>query len=216
MSKKDDFFKPLRQTGELIEEAERLAAERDKKFPKEASQTSRMIYVISALYLLLFLVPDSVWLNIGVRLPHEANIPNFVLAAMSFSKFPVSVFIFFAAAPFVFTISLVTFLRMCMTAGHKKVYFLLREKYIEMGRWKYMLIIPIAFMIFLWLAWAHPDSAFDPSRDKLSRPLEYKLGFFCFFGGCIVLVYPYLITCLCLEIRILLHLDNFDEKGDLI
>jgi hypothetical protein len=170
------------------------------------------IYVIWALHLALFLVPDSAWLNMGVSLPDDAYIPDIVLIMMGYVKFPVSVFIFFATAPLFFVASLTYFSLIVMSCDVA----ILRaaKKYSESRRGKYNMVFLVVFLISLPLiVWLYPDGIFHPSDGLYMRqlkPYENKLKFFFLFGGIITIAIPAVISIVCVDIRV--RLTSFINK----
>jgi hypothetical protein len=182
-----------------------------EKYPMK-SHWWNVFYVIWALYLLLFLIPDSVWLNVGVSLPDKANIPKFVLTEMGYTKFPVSVFIFFMAAPVFFVISLVCFFCAITPRRYAKVYFFMREKH------RGWLILQTIFMIMSvtvvpWVLWTYPDIYLTPTSGRAIRalnPFESKLKFFIFFSSGITTFFPLMVSLLCLKFAF--FLDSLTNK----
>jgi len=165
----------------------------------------RVIYAIGAFYFLIFLVPDAVWLGMGVSVPDAAYIPNFVLQSMANTTFPVSVFIFFALAPLFFVITLTIMLIDHMSPGGYEFFLYKRKIMKEKRRWNFVLFgIVVMVMTLLFVVWKHPDMLTSPPRTLLLTLLnrhQNKLLFFLVSWVIFVVGVPGAIATLCAEIR---------------
>jgi|GEM_PF-6810529 len=192
----------FKQIKENLEEFQRFSANSDPA----AKARGYVLAAIFALYFLVFLVPDSVWISMGVTLPDEANISATVLMIMQHTSFPVSVYVFFKLAPFFFMLSFLYILIVAMSSGYKG-FLRWRKEQVEKN---FILVAGVFILAWPLLIWINPSEFLTPTSSLISSlPYRNKLLFGLLGSAGIVLLLPAAIVVICLDIRFrLTHLTN--------
>jgi hypothetical protein len=178
-----------------IEEAFQEIEEGRRKSTPEDRRRGRRFTWVFFLYFLFFMIPDSAWINMGIRIPENSHLPASILKMIELSPFPVSMFMFWLSAPFFMILALGIAYYVTMSipwpSPEYERYAALREKKIKAGKWNSGLACALGLVIGFW--WIVFDSnMIDPSLTfvKAWNPFQYKLPFYLFFGMGITVLMP--------------------------
>jgi hypothetical protein len=168
---------------------------------------------IFSIYFLLLMVPDSFWLEAGVRIPEKDKLPGIVWKMIERSSFPVSIYILWRAAPFLmFLMScVVCYSSVFISLGSPEYarFLVIRARTVERGYWNDALIMgPLLTIVMpLWIA-LDPNSFDSPNTvEKILNLYHNKLSFVIFFG--LIFLPPLTIAMLVNECRFrLFHMKH--------
>jgi hypothetical protein len=85
--------------------------DRGNWLPKQENSMPRGLFYIRlwmgcvAVYFIIFLIPDSLWISHGIVLPEERDLPDFIWTIIRKTPFPVSVYVFWSMLPFFVVLS---------------------------------------------------------------------------------------------------------------
>ncbi|MDR0703117.1 MAG: hypothetical protein LBF61_12095 [Azoarcus sp.] len=151
-------------------------------------RTGGVPYYLPALclgYFCILMIPEAFWETIGLETINQENIPDFVLAMMKRSRFPMSIYVHWLVTPF-FTLTS-TFIwakHYLFDQDIYKEYLLRGEERLAKGgaggAWYSAILTGVIFVIMpIGAALFFTEETTDTVLRRL-QPFHYKLSFFFF------------------------------------
>jgi hypothetical protein len=141
-----------------------------------------------AIYFVVFMIPDLIWINIGIGFPEQRDIPSFVWTIIRKTSFPVSAYVFWVVTPFFvvlcFCILVVWFWPSMASPNNSKEFQLFLKIRESRPKNRGKSIIFGCFVLFL----AFYTMVLDPTPETNPifislKPFQNKLSFFLLYGG---------------------------------
>ena len=145
------------------------------------------IFIVESL---LFMIPDPIWLRIGVIIPEKNDLSAFIWRMIELSDFPVSVYVFCKTAPFFIVLACVLSCYLAISSQLER-FALIRKRQVERKQWGFVITCCFLFILFPLFIVRYPNLIDSSSLVlKTLKPFQNKLSFSLFIIGYTTLVVP--------------------------
>jgi hypothetical protein len=188
--------------------------DRGNWLPKQENSTPRGTFYgwlwtgCAAVYFIIFLIPDSLWISHGIVLPEETDLPDFIWTIIRKTPFPVSVYVFWSMLPFFVALSFSILIMAgwpALTSNESKEFksFLAhkeRKQNANNKEGKYIILGCFVMCIACYTMYMDPTPETNPVFKNL-KLFQNKFSFFLFYGGGPICAIPIFILAFILECR---------------
>jgi hypothetical protein len=165
-------------------------------------------YYLPALCLVYFcilMIPEAFWEAINLKTINRENIPDFVLAMMKKSQFPIGIYVHWLVTPFFTLASIMIWANWArhrlLSPDEYRKYALLREdRLAKKGGWYSLILAGFICTIMPIVVAVSFTAEASNTVLRILQPFHFKLSFFFLFGLGFVLLSPAALTGIVAEI----------------